>query len=315
MARWTVFQPSACLFIPHLDGYTTEWFVCPSIKINRILLILCIIIASVKPHSIRSRYQTVRATYRRQRKADPLASIEAIRSVIEQLRASLPEIIPRKDKELVRLLRATRHIQRYPATDTKRGRPGRWQREDLLKVGTQLSAILERETSSHISLSSFVDHYLRLLEFPADVLQALSSGDVNLFEAEQLARITPERLGTGTAQARHTRADLLSIHLQARLSGERLRQRVAELVHASSVEAGDVEKGTDLDLEDFDPYDPTHLFWDQIKQLGFALRDIRREDVIDEEIDELLKASEPVLTILTRIQRRKERSAVKKLGI
>jgi hypothetical protein len=48
---------------------------------------------------------------------------------------------------------------------------------------------------------------------------------------------------------------------------------------------------------------------------GFALRDIRREDVMDEEIDELLKASETILTILARIQRRKERGAVKKLVI
>jgi hypothetical protein len=49
--------------------------------------------------------------------------------------------------------------------------------------------------------------------------------------------------------------------------------------------------------------------------LGFALRDIRREDVTDEEIDELLRVSEPVLTVLARIQRRKERVAVKKLAI
>jgi hypothetical protein len=49
--------------------------------------------------------------------------------------------------------------------------------------------------------------------------------------------------------------------------------------------------------------------------LGFALRDIRREDVQNEEIDELLKASEPVLTILSRIQRRKEKKTVMRLKI
>jgi hypothetical protein len=58
-----------------------------------------------------------------------------------------------------------------------------------------------------------------------------------------------------------------------------------------------------LDLENFDLYNPTHLFWDQIKQLGFALREIRRKSVADEEIEELLKASEPALTVLARIQR------------
>jgi|ERR1044071_3312990 hypothetical protein len=240
----------------------------------------------------------------------------AVRSVVEQLRAALPEIIPQKNKELVRMLRAARHIQRYSASDTKRGRPSQFKREDLLKVVTRLTQILERETSSHISLSSFVDHYLRLLDFPADVLQALSSTEINLFEAEQLVRITPERLNIGRAQAKRIRAELLSTHLQTKASGAQLRQRINELFRASLNEAGSTERGDlELDLEDFDPYDPTHLFWDQIKQMGFALRDIRPEDVTGEDIEELLKASEPVLTILARIHRRKERGAIKKLAI
>ena len=47
----------------------------------------------------------------------------------------------------------------------------------------------------------------------------------------------------------------------------------------------DNELATELeDLEDFDPYDFTHLFWEQLKQLGFAFREIKREDVTDEEI-------------------------------
>lgn len=210
------------------------------------------------------------------------------------------------------MLRAVRHVSRYQASDTKRGRPGRWKREELLAVGARLSHILQRETPSHISISSFVDHYLRLLDFPSDVLEALSTGDINLFEAEQLARISPERLNMSPVQAKRARADLLDTHLQARLSGERLRQRVAELLRASSDEATDAaEISSEIDLEDFDPYDPTHLFWDQIKQLGFALRDIRRGDVLDEEIDELLQASEPVMAILARIQRRKERKTLK----
>ena len=118
-----------------------------------------------------SPYQTLRATRRRQRKADPLASLKAVRSILEKLRSALPHLIPHKDKELVRLLRAARHAHRYPATDTKRGRPGKWSREDLLKVAARLGDILDRETSSHISFASFVDHYLRLPEFPPDVVR------------------------------------------------------------------------------------------------------------------------------------------------
>ena len=260
----------------------------------------------------------MRATRRRQRKADPLASPAAVRSVVEKLRSALPDIIPQKDKESVRLLRAVRHAQRYPATDTKRGRPSKWKREDLLRVAAQLEDILDRETFSQISFGSFVDHYLRLPDFPADVIEALESGEINLFEAEQFARITGQRLGITASQAKRTRTELLSSHVQTKASGERLRQRVNELLRASTAGAGEPggELDTELeDLEDFDPYDSTHLFWEQLKQLGFAFREIRREDVTDEEIEELLKASEPILAILSRIQRRREQTKIIKVKL
>ena len=219
----------------------------------------------------------------------------------------------------MRLLRAARHAQRYPATDTKRGRPGKWKREELLRVKAHLGDILDCETSSHISFASFVDHYLRLPDFPSDVIETLENGDINLFEAEQLARVTAQRLRATHDQAKRKRTKLLSSHLQTKASGERLRQRVNELLRASvaeSVESTSGELASESeDLEDFDPYDSTHLFWEQLKQLGFAFREIRREDVMAEETEELLKASEPILAILSRIQRRKEQTKVVKVKL
>ena len=107
-------------------------------------------------------------------------------------------------------------------------------------------------------------------------IYTLVSSQINLFEAAQLARVTPRSLGSSSAQARRRRADLLSTHLQTKESGPGLRQRVRELLRASAEKAAEDQViDAELDLEDFDPYDPTHLFWDQIKQLGFALRDIR----------------------------------------
>jgi hypothetical protein len=253
----------------------------------------------------------LRANYRRQRVHDSLASPEAVRSVLDKLRAAEPELIPKKDKDLMSMLRALRHVQRYTASDTKRGRPGRWPREVLLRVGAKLADILDRETSSRVSVASFVDHYLRLPGFPADVLRALTAGEINMFEAAHLARLTSARLSVSPAQAKHVREGILSAHLQTKLSATRLRQRVLEMLRApATMPAAENGIEPELDLEDFDPYDPTHLFWDQIKQLGFAFREIRREDVTDDDIEELLKASEPILAILNRIQRRKEQSKV-----
>jgi hypothetical protein len=93
----------------------------------------------------------LRATRRRARRTDPLASPHAVRAIIEELRAALPHLIPRGEKELVQLLRAARHAGRYAATDTRRGRPARWGREELLSVAGRLGEILIRETPSHIS--------------------------------------------------------------------------------------------------------------------------------------------------------------------
>jgi hypothetical protein len=209
------------------------------------------------------------------------------------------------------MLRAVRHIQRYPATDTKRGRPSKWRRENLLKVATRLDDLLARETSSRISVASFLDHYLRVLDFPEDVVAALTAGDINLFEAAQLAKINYKRFDT-PKQAKKIRSELLLSHLQTRASSCQMRRRVYELLSSATTEDSEIDQNLE-DLEDFDPYDPTHLFWDQIKFLGFSLREIKREDVTEEEIDELLKATEPILNILMRIQRRKEKKPVMKL--
>jgi hypothetical protein len=130
----------------------------------------------------------MRAARRRNRNLDPLATPAAVRSVCDRLRERLPDLIPKSEKELLRLLYAVRHVERRPATDTRRGRPSRWKREDLLRAAGELRGILQRETSGRVSLSSFIGQYLQVLGFPADVVDALSNGSINLQEAAQLAR-------------------------------------------------------------------------------------------------------------------------------
>lgn len=234
-----------------------------------------------------------------------------MRAFLSSLKSTLPDVTPSGERKLTSLLRAARHIQRYPATDTKRGRRGYYDRSLLIKVAARASDILERETSSRVSFASFVDHYLRLLEFPSDVLDALTRGDINLFEAGQMARLTPHRLSVSTAQAKRTRRELLTAHLSAQLSSTRLRARINELLATTRTATEEKEETTPEELESFDPFDPTHLFWDQIKQLGFALRDIRPEDINEQELEEFLKYCEPVMNFLNRIKRRKERRIIK----
>ena len=87
---------------------------------------------------------------------------------------------------------------------------------------------------------SFVDDYLPLLSFPQDVVGALEGGEVSLFEAEQLAPISPERLGASASSARSERTRLLRAHLESQEPCGRLRARPPALLGESA--AGGVAK-------------------------------------------------------------------------
>jgi hypothetical protein len=75
-----------------------------------------------------------------------------------------------------------------------------------------------------------------------------------------------------------------------------------ELLRASADKArGGEATAAELNLEDFDSMIRDTYFGFNSNSLDL-LRDVRRENVMDEELDELLKASEPTLTMLARIQ-------------
>jgi hypothetical protein len=105
----------------------------------------------------------MKATKRRQRKPDPLASPTAVRDIYECLTRRLPFPIPKSEKELFRLLYAIGHVERRPATDTKRGWPGRWTREQLTEPASILRGVLDRETQGRVSVKSFISQYLHIL--------------------------------------------------------------------------------------------------------------------------------------------------------
>ena len=262
----------------------------------------------------------MRITRRRKRSPDQFASPDWVRSIFDQLKSASPLLSSLKEKDMIKLARAVRHFERYSATDTKRGRPARWPREDLIRMNLKLSDLLRRETSGRLSLATFVDHYLRVLVFPADVLEPLRAHSINLFEAEQLARITARRLSDTSSAAKQKRQEILRVHLKSRESGERLRRRVNELLNGSAPGparpvASDSEINSPENLEDFDPYDTTHLLFEEIKRLGFAFREISREDLTDELIEELLQATQPVWAVLAKIQRQGQKSSAHRLTI
>lgn len=252
----------------------------------------------------------MRASRRRKRVLDSLASPAAIRTVCEVLRERLPTLIPKNERELLRFLYAVRYIERHPASDTRRGRPGRWSRDDLLRAASQLRSILDRETQGRVSLSSFTGQYLPVLQFPVDVVSALESGDINLQEAAQLARLTADRLGCSVQAARARRAEILRSHLAVQGSQPRLRARVREMLgESSSAEITSEQMAAVVarvdEMLEVDPHDTRHLFWEEMKRIFFAMRDTEPEDLDDEMMGDFLTAMDGVANVLYRIEKRR----------
>lgn len=139
-------------------------------------------------------------------------------------------------------------------------------------------------------MRSFVGQYLPILDFPKDVGEALEHGEVNLFEAHQLARLIARKLGGTDVEARSLRKGLLEAHLLAQGSGTQLRQRVKEALgefrepDPTETEAVAVSKADEL-LE-ADPLDASHLFFEELRMISRALREIGPEEVTDEDLAE-----------------------------
>jgi hypothetical protein len=264
----------------------------------------------------------MRATRRRARTLSPLASPDAIRGVCLQLRARCPELVPHSEKQLLLMLEAVRNAERRTATDTKRGRPPRWPREQLLEVARHLRAILARETAGRVSPQSFIGQHLRVLRFPTDVQVALASGDINLQEAAQLARLTPERLSCTPAEARTRRAELLRTHLAMQGSQTRLRMRVKELLGEEEAQAVTSQNMTAVlarvdELLEIDPADARHMFWEEMKRLFFAMREIQPEDLDEQTLSDFMAAMDEVSNVLYRIEvrRRKREQQTQRLNV
>jgi hypothetical protein len=203
---------------------------------------------------------------------------------------------------------------RRPA-ESKRGRPARYAREQLLRVDSVLRDLLARETS--ISVRSFIGQYLPILDFPRDVREALERGDVNLFEAHQLARLNTRKLGGTDGETRGLRKKLLEAHLSAQGSGTMLRQRVkealGELKEPDPTETEVMAIGKADELLEADPLDASHLFFEELRMISRALREIGPEEVTDEDLSEIMPAVDQITLTLQKIARRKERTQPKRI--
>lgn len=246
---------------------------------------------------------------RRQRHPDSLASPAAVRGVLSELRGLCPSLSAFPDRKLRKLLLAVRHQETYSATETRRGRPAHFDRELLEETGRQLKAILERETKDRISLQTFVGHYLPILDWPENVVNALVRSDLSRLEAAEAARLTADRLDVKEREARRIRDEIIANHIRTRSSQTVLRERVREALGELTVVTS--EKMTEAvervdDLLRIDPSDRRHLFYEQMKDFFFALRDIQPEEIDDATLDLLVERADELMEVVFAVQRKRK---------
>lgn len=253
---------------------------------------------------------------RRARQRDFLASPAAVRGVLSELKDRCPALSSFPDRKFRKLLLAVRHQVSYPATDTKRGRPTNFDRELIEETGRQLKAILERETADRISIRTFVGHYLPILGWPPDVIAALDHGDLSRLEAAQVARITADRLGVKEREAIKIRGEITSAHIRSQGSQTALREKTREALGELTLVTS--EKMTEAvervyNLLRVDPSDLRHLFYEQMKDFFFALRDVQPHEIDDSTLDLLTRRADELMEVVYTIQRaRKQREKLPK---
>lgn len=76
-----------------------------------------------------------------------------------------------------------------------------------------------------VSVNSFIGQYLPLIQFPQEMTDAVTKGEINLHKASQLARLTPERLDCPPARAKSAWAVMLR---------ERVKEILGEVVSVST---------------------------------------------------------------------------------
>lgn len=105
-------------------------------------------------------------------------------SRIEAILAEVAEGLEVERDQVVSLLQAASTFERRGSSSSRYS-------EELLKAAVaRMSILLEREGRGRVSLRTFVDNYLRVLSCPEDIKEMLESGEVTLFEALQLKRLS-----------------------------------------------------------------------------------------------------------------------------
>jgi transcription-repair coupling factor (superfamily II helicase) len=95
-----------------------------------------------------------------------------------------------------------------------------------------------------------------------------------------------------------------------------LRARVKEVLGETDAQAISSENMTQVvaqvdELLEIDPQDTRHLFWEEMKRIFYAMREVQLEDLDEETMDEFMAVMDSVSNVLYRIEKRRKSRELK----
>jgi phosphoenolpyruvate carboxylase len=94
---------------------------------------------------------------------------------------------------------------------------------------------------------------------------------------------------------------------------QRVKEALGELREPDPTETEVMAVGKADELLEADPLDASHLFFEELRMISRALREIGSEEVTDEDLTEIMPAIDQIALALQKIARRKERGQAKRL--
>jgi hypothetical protein len=112
------------------------------------------------------------------------------------------------------------------------------------------------------------------------------------------------------SRARAHRGEILQNHLAVQGSQSRLRARIKAMLGETQDTGVNSEQMAKVVLRfdemlEIDPHDTRHMFWEEMKRVFYAMRDVRAEDLDQEIMADFLKAMDELSNILHRIEKRR----------
>jgi hypothetical protein len=126
--------------------------------------------------------------------------------------------------------------------------------------------------------------------------------------------VEEDQLMVELTKALAIRQEVLLNHLKMQGSQTQLRRRVAELVGDETIMTSENMAAAVSQVDDLLTVaedDRRHLFYEQMKEFFFAMREIKPDEVDDQTLEEILEASDQLMGAIYKIRLKRKQQADK----